>query len=322
MRLFTSFFKLLVFCLFIGCNQVDDIQPADTEQVPVTAIQAIKNRYPVAEDILFKTLVKNKLWKVSFNSNSSAFETQVNETAITAPVLRKAGSDFSFYKGLTDRLAIKGGVFSDLKVDDNDMGLHSAFMNYELNGKAYRLHYQLAGSSHQITLLSDFSTYYVLPDAEVPAKIVKFFSDHSVLLTDYGVFVIVGMDGQKTYGVYYKPGWTGFATPFSNLYFDKNADLMWSAYNSDGSQVVHKTNSDLGFPLLLEKTAKDLKDFNQNMTGAIHTSFNGLQSIQYAFGKAVYGADSSVITMESWYLLLNPISEKVFVETYEGFVNP
>jgi hypothetical protein len=320
MRLFANFLWVTVFCFFVGCNQVDDIQPADTEQVPVTAIQAIKTRYPYAEDILFKTLVTSKLWKVNFKSKNDAYETQVNETAITAAVLRKAGADFSFYKGLTDRLAIKGGVFSDLKVDDNDNGLHSAFMSYRLNGKGYQLHYRLAGSSHQITLLSDFSSYYVLPETDVPAKIKKFFSDHSVLMTDYGVFVIVGMDGQKTYGVYYKPGWTGFATPSSNLYFDKNGDLMWSAYNSDGSPVVHKTNGDLGFSQLLEKTGKDLKDFDQNLTGAIYTLFNGLQSIQYAFAKGVYGSDSSILTMESWYLLLNPMSEKVIVETYEGFI--
>lgn len=110
MRVVSNFLLMTILYCAVGCG-INDIQPTDTELVPVTVAETIKRRYSLAQDILLKTLISNKLWQANFTSNASEYETQVNATAIVAAVTAKGGNDFSFYKHFTDQLSIKGGEF-------------------------------------------------------------------------------------------------------------------------------------------------------------------------------------------------------------------
>ena len=65
------FITILCISIMIGCNKVVDVQEPDTETVPEATITAIKDDYPDAAKFVFKTLLKDKLWKAKFVSNAS-----------------------------------------------------------------------------------------------------------------------------------------------------------------------------------------------------------------------------------------------------------
>ncbi|MDQ6480534.1 hypothetical protein [Dyadobacter sp. LHD-138] len=326
MKVFTEFFLILALGCSLGCNNVKDLQPIDPEVVPPTAVEALKRRYPSADDILMKTLVLNKLWHTSFKSNASQYETQLSATAIVGPVIRKADGDFSFYKSLTDQLSIKGGEFSDLRIVEGttkNIGpiiYYDALMNYRLNGKSYQLHYSSVGESDQIRLISNFSTYYVLQPEDIPQQIVKFFSDNSLSLVDNDIYVFVDPAGLKTYRAYLKALWAPNPAHYA-ICFDKDFNLTWIGQNSDGSAVVPTVNSEIGRAELLAKSSKYIIDFKP-IVGAFQTSFKGLQSVRYLFTKTNFETDggSSKSIVESWQILTNPASEPVLSEEYMGYI--
>ncbi|TLV01524.1 hypothetical protein [Dyadobacter luticola] len=298
--------------LLVGCNKVYDIQEPDTETVPEATITAIKTAYPDAGNFLFKTLLKDKLWKAGFESNASKFETQVSPIAIVADVYKES-NNITLYKSLTDKLKVKGGTISGLQLMEKSTD-STARMKYVLDGKSYLLNYYILNDWHIVKLIAGFpAESYSLQPADLPASTVAFCADNSIPLADSKITVNVNAEGKKVY----------FIQPQSQLYpviFNDAGELIWIAKNSDGTQLVNKPNNEVGDATLLANVTAGYEDFTTPTEVAFESQFNGLKSVRYVFQKQSGVAGTKSFINELREVFVNATSGEIIYDQYSSYV--
>ncbi len=298
--------------MLIGCNKVVDVQEPDTETVPEATITAIKTDYPNAEKFVFKTLLKDKLWKAKFVSNASNFETQVSPTAIVAQVYRET-SDITLYKDLTDKLKVKGGAISGVQLADKATD-NGARMKYVFNGKPFLLNYYVLNDWHIIKLTSKApSESIALEVVDLPENIQSFCQQKAISLTNATINLITDSEGKKAYYLY----------PASQLYpviFSEAGELLWIARNSDGSNVVNKPNNEVGNAELLAKVSEGYEDFTTPTSVAFESHFDGLKSIRYVFQKKSGVEGTRTFINELREVFVNAATGEIIYDQYSSYV--
>lgn len=306
------FVTILCLSILIGCNKVVDVQEPDTETVPEATITAIKNDYPNAEKFVFKTLLKDKLWKAKFVSNASNFETQVSPTAIVAQVYRES-SDITLYKDLTDKLKVRGGAISGVQLADKATD-NGARMKYVFNGKPFLLDYYILNDWHIIKLTSKApSESIALEVVDLPENIQSFCQQKAISLTNATINLITDSEGKKAYYIY----------PVAQLYpviFNEAGELLWIARNSNGSNVVNKPNNEVGNAELLAKVSEGYEDFTTPTAVAFEAQFDSLKSIRYVFQKKSGVEGTRTFINELREVFVNAATGEIIYDQYSSYV--
>lgn len=306
------FVTIICLSMLIGCNKVVDVQEPDTETVPEATITAIKTDYPNAEKFVFKTLLKDKLWKAKFVSNASNFETQVSPTAIVAQVYRET-SDITLYKNLTDKLKVRGGAISGVQLADKATD-NGARMKYVFNGKPFLLDYYILNDWHIIKLTSKApSESIALEVVDLPQNIQSFCQQKAISLTNATINLITDSEGKKAYYLY----------PASQLYpviFSEGGELLWIARNSDGSNVVNKPNNEVGNAALLAKVSEGYEDFTTPTAVAFEAQFDNLKSIRYVFQKKSGVEGTRTFINELREVFVNAATGEIIYDQYSSYV--
>ncbi|MGG7665251.1 hypothetical protein [Dyadobacter sp. BHUBP1] len=306
------FVTILCLSILIGCNKVVDVQEPDTETVPEATITAIKNDYPNAEKFVFKTLLKDKLWKAKFVSNASNFETQVSPTAIVAQVYRES-SDITLYKDLTDKLKVRGGAISGVQLADKATD-NGARMKYVFNGKPFLLDYYILNDWHIIKLTSKApSESIALEVVDLPDNIQSFCQQKAISLTNATINLITDSEGKKAYYIY----------PVAQLYpviFNEAGELLWIARNSNGSNVVNKPNNEVGNAELLAKVSEGYEDFTTPTAVAFEAQFDSLKSIRYVFQKKSGVEGTRTFINELREVFVNAATGEIIYDQYSSYV--
>lgn len=309
-----KFYKFLLFAaLCSGCNNVVDVQEPDTEVVvPESAIAAIKTGYPDAREFVFKTLIKEKLWKAKFSSQANTFETNVSPTAISGAVYRNS-ADANLYKGLTDKLKISGGTLSNVQLLESATD-SAARMQYILNGRPRLLTYYVLNDWHIIKLAAPYpvESYTVgLPD--LPENIVSFCEQANIDLDSSQITVNEDQASKKMYIIHPQ------AALFP-IFFDEAGNVKWVAKNSDGTALVNKTNNQIGSKELFEKIRASYVDFNVYNTLAFEARYDELSSIRYVFQRKSGAEGTRDFISETQEVFVNANSGEIIFEQYSSYV--
>jgi hypothetical protein len=306
------FITIICLSILIGCNKVFDVQEPDTETVPDATISAIKTDYPDAAKFVFKTLLKDKLWKAKFVSNASNFETQVSPTAIVAQVYRESG-DINLYKDLTDKLKVKGGTISGVQLADKATD-NGARMKYIFNGKPFLLNYYILNDWHIIKLTAKAPSESIALDAvDLPGNIQSFCQQKGISLANSTMSLITDSDGKKAYYIY----------PASQLYpviFNEAGELLWIARNSDGSAITNKPNNEVGNAELLAKVSEGYEDFTTPTTVAFESQFDGLKSVRYVLQKKSGVEGTRTFINELREVFVNATTGEIIYDQYSSYV--
>lgn len=306
------FITILCISIMIGCNKVVDVQEPDTETVPEATITAIKDDYPDAAKFVFKTLLKDKLWKAKFVSNASNFETQVSPTAIVAQVYRET-ADLTLYKDLTDKLKVRGGAISGVQLADKATD-NGARMRYVFNGKPFLLNYYILNDWHIIKLTAKAPTEsFTVDTGDLPQVIQSFCQQKAISLTNATISLITDSDGKKAYYIY----------PASQLYpviFSEEGSLLWIARNSDGTNVVNKPNNEVGNAELLAKVSEGYEDFTTPTTVAFESQFDGLKSVRYVLQKKSGVEGTRTFINELREVFVNATTGDIIYDQYSSYV--
>ncbi|MCF0050382.1 hypothetical protein LXM25_09960 [Dyadobacter sp. LJ53] len=308
-----KYYGLLLFAaLLSGCNNVVDVQEPDTEVVPESAIAAIKTSYPDAGQFIFKTLIKEKLWKAKFSSQANTFETQVSPAAISGDVFKNS-ADAGLYKGLTDKLKISGGILSNVqlleKATDN-----AARMQYMLNGKALLLNYYVLNDWHIVKMAAPYPVEsYTVEVSDVPEKIVSFCEAAKIELDSSQITVNEDQASKRTFIIHPQ------AALFP-IFFDEAGNLKWIAKNSDGTPLENKPNDKVGSAALFEKIKAGYADFNVYNTLAFEAIYDDLSSIRYVFQRKSGAEGTRDFISETQEIFVNANSGEVIFEQYSSYV--
>ncbi|MCK8493579.1 hypothetical protein M0L20_17065 [Spirosoma sp. RP8] len=291
----------------LACNSIKDIQPPDPDGVPVTAVQAIKNSYPQATNILFTTLTKNQLWRANFTQRSINYQTQVNATAIVSAVYKELAPDFAPFKNLTDKLAIQGGSFSKLQGIDNDTS-QTRLMQYTFNGATYQLIYQPGVNNQALLTLTPLPVYTITDLNQLPQRTQNFFANHTSSLRFVSGNVIQQTPNKITYWL--EASLVDGQTTVSRkvqLFFDTEGNLSWIEANANGNPIGYTNNEQVGDASLLAALRADYPSFDASPTMAFETYFDGLVSVRYALQRV------TPTTTETWDIGLQwPSGQRVY----------
>lgn len=307
------FFAAIVFSsILIGCNKVYDVQEPDTETVPDSTIGAIKSEYPDAGKFVFKTLLKDKLWKAKFVSQATNFETQVSPTAIVAEVYREWG-DIALYKSLTDKLKVKGGTISGVQAVDKAPDA-AARMKYTFDGKPYLLNYYTLNDWHIVKLTAKAPTESIALDTvDLPGNIQAYCRGTRTPLLNSSISLITDSDGKKSYYIY----------PQAQLFpviFSEAGDLLWIARNSDGSDIINRPNDRVGSAELLAKVSEGYEDFTTPTSVAFECDFNGLKCVRYLFQKKSGVEGTRTFINELRDVFVNATTGEIIYDQYSSYV--
>jgi hypothetical protein len=307
-------FFLLCFIAVLtsGCNNVVDVQEPDTEVVPESAISAIKTRYPDAGQFVFKTLMKDKLWKAKFFSQANTYETHVSPSSISGDVFKNS-ADASLYKGLTDKLNISGGTLSSVQLLENAAN-NAARMQYNLNGKPRLLNYYVLNDWHIVKLSEPYPVEsYTVELSDMPEKIVSFCEQAKIDLDSSQIVVNEDQASKRTYIIHPQ------AALFP-VFFDQEGGLIWIARNSDGTPLENKPNDKVGSAALFEKIKGSFTDFNVYNTLAFEAKYDGLSSIRYVFQRKSGAEGTRDFISETHEVFVNANSGEVIFEQYSSYV--
>lgn len=62
-----------------GCNNLNDLRPVDPAvQIPQTVVNVVKDKFPQAEDLVFKPILQDKIWEVNLKSNADQYSSLVD----------------------------------------------------------------------------------------------------------------------------------------------------------------------------------------------------------------------------------------------------
>ena len=137
-----------------GCNRFIDQQPTPDHGPPAGTVQALTQRYPRAQAILFTTLVPNQLWRATFTQQRQRYQ------ALTSPAQLLTADqliDGPMPDSLTRLLAstvVAGGTFSNPRFQQWEKGWSSVidptrpmpylYADYTWHQQSYTVYWSLA----------------------------------------------------------------------------------------------------------------------------------------------------------------------------------
>lgn len=62
-----------------GCNNLNDLRPVDPgTEIPEATVKVVKDKFPKAEDLVFKPILANKIWEVKLKSDADRYSSLVD----------------------------------------------------------------------------------------------------------------------------------------------------------------------------------------------------------------------------------------------------
>lgn len=101
--------------LSVSCNTVQDEQITPPSNVPESAVQAVRDKFPNATNITFQTLQANRLWQATFTNQARSVRSAVTPAEMLVAYL-PTGTVPDSIQAFVDRSGLTGGTFiSDYK---------------------------------------------------------------------------------------------------------------------------------------------------------------------------------------------------------------
>ncbi|ARK09833.1 hypothetical protein A6C57_05485 [Fibrella sp. ES10-3-2-2] len=220
----------LLSVFLLACNQVTDTQPAPTETIPASAIQALTDQYPGAADILFKTLEKGRVWQVNFTQKSARFSAATSPQKLLIAYQLQTQAVPDSLASLVRNTVIDGGTFTNLRVQNyswfRDGGNNGQFIfaDYDWQGNRYTFRWNVTSLNSQITYTTEllpsnqleFRTETLL---DLPPSIQQSLAAQGAVFS-YAL-VTVDAQGKKQYAVSAQQN-----TTYYNLTYEENGQLV------------------------------------------------------------------------------------------------
>jgi hypothetical protein len=233
-------FFLLIICLLsiTSCNQVNDLQVVVPEAVPSSVIKQVTDRFPLAENLVFKSLVEKQIWEVKFNSEKDRYVSLVDSIQMSQTFRFNSDEIPVEITNMLGKGAFKGGIISQ---NMEDIGFYTTPNRrnkgiYTLNGQDYVLDWLHLSTGTTNLLVSSVLYSFAGPElALLPAKMRDFFKSNPDLTFDYaGISIFLNYEKQFDVQVSFdRDG----QRVIGRMLFDADGNLKWvtRAFNEPAS---------------------------------------------------------------------------------------
>lgn len=96
-----------------GCNNLNDLRPVDPgTEIPEVAVKIVKAKFPKAEDLVFKPVLKDKIWEVKLKSDADRYSSLVDYGKMWETFKIVPDSIPAALTGLMNKSVFSGGELS------------------------------------------------------------------------------------------------------------------------------------------------------------------------------------------------------------------
>ncbi len=96
-----------------SCNRFTDQQPTPDSGPPPASVQALTQQYPQAQDILFTTIVPNRLWQATFTQQRQRYQALTSPTQLLTTDQLIEGSVPDSLTRVLESTVVAGGRYSN-----------------------------------------------------------------------------------------------------------------------------------------------------------------------------------------------------------------
>jgi hypothetical protein len=221
---------LILPAMIWSCNEVNDLQPVEPETVPQATIEIVRKAFPEAKDVVFKSLLNNKIWEAKFTSGTDKYTSLVDDVKMWETWREMPDSLPPFLQVVLDKTPFAGGNFSQ---NAEDITYYKSYdrrnvATYSFRGADYFFEWFINVTPNSPGTAT-FQLYKyrlnLFQEKELPSTIRKFidsrpelkFSTAQVLVKpDYKKQFLVALEYKK-----------GDNTRLGNLLFDEGGNLRW-----------------------------------------------------------------------------------------------
>ncbi|MCE7064589.1 hypothetical protein [Dyadobacter sp. CY326] len=223
-------FALMIVCLLAitSCNQVNDLQTVEPEPIPSKVIQRVKEQFPVAKDLVFRSLLEKQVWEVKFSSGMDKYVSMVDSLKMWQTFRYNPDS---IPKQLTDLLNEGGFRGGKLSENTEDIGFYTTPNRrnkaiYTFYGHDYVLDW-LFVDARSVSLMFSPALYFVTSPKlrELPPKMQDFFNANPDLTYDQGDIYFL-LNNEKLFDMQVSFDKDGQRV-IGRMLFDSDGDLKW-----------------------------------------------------------------------------------------------
>ena len=211
-----------------GCNQVNDLQPMEPQAVPSKVIRQVKDQFPLAENLVFKSLLEKQVWEVKFDANTGKYTSLVDSTKMWETFRANPDHLPAPMTSLLANSSFKGGTFSNNMEDVSFLTTPNQRNKviYNMLGEDYVFDWLFVEQRTAGAILQ--KGLYLISAANpklLPAKIQTFIAADPTLSFKYAeIRVLLNYDKIYQVQVNYDRGDRKVVV---DLFFDNNGDLKW-----------------------------------------------------------------------------------------------
>lgn len=226
--LLLSFIALLTIS---SCNQVNNLGPEDPG-IPTKAIQVVKTHFPDANELVFTTLLPDKVWEARFTSQTRKYSSLVDRDKMWETFLHDSNSTPSLLTYLMTNTAFKGGDFSNNAEDISFFPTpqRKNRLVYRLHNEDYSLTWQrlngLTNYRPSYAVIASFKHAIVMPSIEDLPRTIQGYISQNKELTFVRSEVRIDLKDEKQFIVTVRFNKDASPTE-ARLLFDQSETLQW-----------------------------------------------------------------------------------------------
>jgi len=228
-----------------SCNNLNDLRPIDPgTEIPQAAVKVVKDKFPKAEDLVFKPVLKDKIWEVKLKSDADRYTSLVDfgkmwETFKVAP-----DGVPTALEGLMNKTAFGGGTLSAYSTAYYATTANNKLI-YNFKGENYSFAWSgifpnVNGSATFDPALYRITTYDI---SDLPAS-VKDTIQSARSMTFVMGYTWVRLDDTKLYYVFADQK-NDYRTDRVSMLFDDKGKLRWSSLFFNTQPGLPNTSSNI-----------------------------------------------------------------------------
>jgi hypothetical protein len=226
----THILFIILSAFIYSCNGLNDERPVDpVPEIPAATVNAVKTKFPDAEELVFKPILENRIWEVKLRSAQQRYTSLVDfgkmwDTFKAIPDSMPTVLDKSLGKS-----KFAGGALSSYSIGTSAYGSKLYRLVYGFQGNNYSLEWSDYNVASQLgSAILDPSLYRIttFDIRDIPLVIKDFISARSQF-TFVSAQTWVRLDYSKMYYVQVKIRKSAGRVDDGGLIFDAEGRIRW-----------------------------------------------------------------------------------------------
>ncbi|GAB2790004.1 hypothetical protein GCM10027275_38590 [Rhabdobacter roseus] len=174
------------------------------DKIPVAVVEDLKSKFPNAQDIIYKTVERDKLWEATFMENGKNYYSALGTQGVMVSYLLLTAAPSGTFASILEKVSLPKGKFSDFKENTSTSSSNNAqelTAKYTLDSTAYIFSWFPLDATRKKYVVQmryfskfDYTTHLV---GDLPTRAQNIIKDNALIHKSARIFV--NEANEKTY---------------------------------------------------------------------------------------------------------------------------